>query len=156
MHKIPAHLFRKIETVAKTVKAELRSKGYVFPVKNFDGSITLENFTIAKQPTGFYSILNSHNETVVDKINLPQTAAILANGLALGKWLDDEIYRYDQEYGYKSFEQELFNKRAVVNLKKNNIDRAELLFIKAKVAHDKVENVKRHIFDSFEKLRRIR
>lgn len=156
MHKIPSHLFRKIETVAKTVREELRSKGYVLPVKNSDGSITLENYTILKQPTGFYSILNSHKETVVDKINLPQTAAMLANGLALGKWLDDELYRFDQEYGYKMFEQELFKKRAVGCLKNNNIDRAEILFIKAKIAHDKVENVKKHIFGSFEKLRRIR
>ena len=57
--------------------------------------------------TGFYSILNYCNDVVVDYINLPQSAALLANRLALGKYMDDNILIADRSYGHALFEEEL-------------------------------------------------
>jgi hypothetical protein len=155
MSKISDHLYTKIEKVASTVKEDLRKKGIVIPIKNKNGSITIDRFTIIKEKTGFYVIKDQRNEVVVQGINLPQTAALLANGLALGKWIDTDLYNVDQSYGYKLFETELFQKSAGISLKNNNIDRAELMFTKATIASSKVEQFKKQIINSFEKLRRL-
>ena len=102
-------VYNKFKTVAKTVKEELKRKGMIIPVKNPNGSITLDSYTIIKLKNGFYEIRDRHGETVVGNINLPQSAALMANGLALGKWLDEKIYNLDREYGYKSFERDLLH-----------------------------------------------
>jgi len=156
MPQVKDEIYKKIETVAKSVKHELQKKGFVIPVKNDDGSVTLEGYTIRKDLNGFYSIYNSREEVVVDKINLPQTAAVLANGLALGKWLDDKILKVDRTYGHKMFENVLCSKLAKKNLSEKNIERAEILYTKAAIAKAKTEQVKREVIQSFEKLRRLR
>lgn len=156
MPQVKDELYKKIENVAKTVKKELQKKGFVIPVKNDDGSITLDSYTIRKDQNGFYLISNSREEVIVEKINLPQTAAILANGLALGKWLDEKILKIDQTYGHKMFENVLCNKLAKKSLAEKNIERAEILYTKAAIAKAKTENVKQEVLRSFEKLRRLR
>lgn len=149
-------IYKKLNTVAQTVREELRKKGVVIPVKNSDGSIKLENYTIKKEPTGFFTILDKHGDVVVGQINLAQSAALMANSLALGKWLDTGIQRLDREYGYKSFEHTLLEKHASKNLKNNNVDRADMLYTKSKIAKNKVESAKKQILSNFEKLRSIR
>lgn len=156
MPQVKDEIYKKIETVAKSVKKELQKKGFVIPVKNDDGSISLENYTIRKDNNGFYCIYNSRQELVVEKINLPQTAAVLANGLALGKWLDDKILKIDQTYGHKMFENVLFDRMAKKNLAEKNIERAEILYTKAAIAKAKTEQFKHEVIQSFEKLRRLR
>lgn len=149
-------IYKKLNTVAQTVREELRKKGVVIPVKNSNGSIKLENYTIVKQKTGFFTIFDKHGDAVVEKINLAQSAALMANSLALGRWLDTNIRDLDREYGYKSFEYELLEKNASKNLKNNNVDRADMLFTKSKIAKNKVESAKNQILSNFEKLRSIR
>lgn len=156
MPQIKDEIYKKIEYVAKTVKVQLQKKGFVIPVKNDDGSISLEGYTIKKDKDGYFVILDRRDEIVVDKINLPQTAALLANGLALGKWLDDKIYNIDQIYGHKMFENVLCSTLARKNLAQRNIERAEILFTKASIAKAKTEQVKKEVMQSFEKLRRLR
>lgn len=149
------HIYKNFKLVVNSVKAELAKKGVAIPRQNEDGSVNIDRFKILKASTGFYKIINFRGDILADKINLPQTAAVLANGLALGKWLDLEIYKADQEYGYKLFEEQLYKKNAVRSLKNNNIDRADMLFTRSKIAHFKVETAKKTIMSSFEKLRRL-
>jgi hypothetical protein len=148
-------VYAKLNTVANTVKEQLKRKGLAIPVKTSNGILRLENFTITKDDNGFYSIKDWTGDVIVDKINLPQSAALLANGLALGKWLDLNIYHLDREYGYRSFECELFKKNATRSLRNNNIDRADMLFTRGKIAQSKVETTKKQILASFEKLRNL-
>jgi hypothetical protein len=148
-------IYSKFQSVVKTVKTDLAKKGVAIPVKNADGTVRLEQFTIIKESSGFYAIKDRHGDLVIDKINLPQTAALLANGLALGRWIDKSLYNIDQEYGYKLFEEELFKRNGSRNLKNKNVDRADMLFTKSKIAHGKVERAKREILSSFEKLRNL-
>jgi hypothetical protein len=149
-------VYAKLNTVAKTVKEGLKRKGIAIPVKNSNGTVSLENYTISKQVSGFYSILDRHGDIIIDQINLPQSAALLANNLALGKWIDPTIRGLDTEYGYRSFEYELFKKNANQSLKNKNIDRAEMLFTRCEIAKSRVELAKKQIIASFEKLRNLR
>ena len=151
MNRIDDTVYRKLETVSNKVKNQLQSKGVAIPFKNDDGTISLGNYTIARR-NGFYAILDYANEVIVDQINLPQTAAILANNLAVGKFIDNVILNYDRNYGYADFEEQLHHRTAERVLKKN-LDRADVLFTKSKISHDKKQAAKRAILKSFEKLR---
>jgi hypothetical protein len=149
-------VFKRVETLAKEVKQDLRKKGLVVPRDNGDGTITVDRYTIVKGKTGFYSILDHHNDTIIDGINLAQTAAVIANSLALGRWIDTDIVKQDKQYGFNLFEEELSKKHAEDSLKKHNIDRAEVMYTKLNIARQKKLSAKAYIVSSFEKLRRLR
>lgn len=146
-------LFRKLVVVSKQVKRQLENNGLAIPVDNHDGSITIGSYTIVKK-NGFYSILDFADDVIVDYINLPQTALILANNLALGKFLDNRVLNYDRQYGYSAFEEKLHQKTAECNVKKN-VDRADMLFTKSSIHRAKKQAAKREIVRIFEKLRNI-
>lgn len=142
-------VYNRLQRVTDEVRQKLARKGIAIPTKNQNGSITLGNYTICKQ-NGFYSILDYANITVVDRINLPQTAIILANNLALGKFLDHRILNIDRRYGYAEFEEQLSLKLAAKN--KSNTD---LRMIKGQEKRIIKETLKREIVKSFEKLSRF-
>ena len=91
MKTTPELLYKKIQKLSNEVKKEFRNKGIVLPKQHNDGSVSIGRYRIIKHQNTFYSIADHTGEIMVDKINLPQTAALLANGLELGRWLDDTI-----------------------------------------------------------------
>ena len=152
-----SQIFKKVQKLAIDVKKDLRQKGLVVPKDNGDGTITVDQYTIVKERTGFYSILDNRKEAIVSSINLPQTAAVIANSLALGKWpADDKLVKADRDYGYNLFEETLSKKHAENSLKNNDVDRADILFIKGGNARYKKLQAHQTIINSFEKLRRLR
>jgi hypothetical protein len=156
MKQIPFDIYQTIKKINHDVKKQLMRKGVVVPVQTNDGAIRIGRYSIKKLETGFYSIVNYRNEAVVDNINLPQTAAILANKLALGKWLDDQLLKSDAGYGHALFEEELHTKLGKSFIKKNDLDRAELMFTKSAIAKAKKDRFKKEIDSGFEKLMNIR
>lgn len=140
-------LYRKIQKLSESVKNDLRRKGLVVPVKHKDGSINIGPYKIIKTNQG-YSILDYTNEIVVDHINLPQTAIITANKMALGQYRDTELLINDTKYGYAEFEEELY-KRALNSKAITNFD---IQLSKYGTAHIKKETYKRAITNSFQKL----
>lgn len=156
MTLVPNDIYKQIKVIDKDVKEKLRRQGIVVPVKNIDGSIRLGHYIIKKDNDGFYRILDFKNNTVVDKINLPQSAVILANGLALGKWIDLEVRAADAGYGYALFEEILHKQFAEKNLKKKDTDRAEIMYAKSSLAKHKKMQHKNTITSGFEKLLRFR
>lgn len=147
---------KQIVKLAGQVKQDLRSKGLVVPRDNKDGTITVDNFTIVKTSNGDYNIVDKFNKIVVDHINLAQTAAVIANGLALGRWIDSDVLRADREYGYKLFEELLTKQHAETSFKRSDLDRAQMLLTKSAIAKQKKLNAKQAILNSFDKLRRLR
>jgi hypothetical protein len=145
-------LFNNFKIIANSVKKDLKKKGLVIPIKNLDGSISVEDFIIDKDSTGFFIIKNKKGNLVVNNINLPQTAMLLANGLALGKMIDTRLCNLDRDYGFKKFEEQLFYKRATQSLKNNNIDRADFLFTRFKIVQSQTNVTKSLIQRRFEKL----
>lgn len=147
MKEIPNHLYEKIVSLSKEVKDSFRKRGIVIPVKNEDDSISLGSYTVVKDNQGFYKIYDYRKEVVVERINLPQTAIMLANGLALGKFLDNKLLSKDQKYGYALFEETLHK-----NKTKKNVD---LHLAKLSSARAKREYYQHDINISFEKLRKL-
>lgn len=156
MNQTSNEIYLKIQKLGRDVKEELRRQGIIVPVKKKDGSIQVGHFRIKKTQTGFYSVVDPKNEVIIDRINLPQTAAVLANRLALGKWLDDNILTADTRYGFALFDEELHKQLAEKNLKSNNVDKADMMYTKSAIAKHKKEQYKFEINKGFEKLMRFR
>lgn len=154
MKPITDDLYKKIVKVSDEVKKELRRKGLVIPIDNDDGSISVGNFRIVKERTNFYSIVDFEGERVVERINLPQSAIMLANTLALGLHIDSRIEQLDKSYGYALFEEQL-HEQAVKNSHKKSLDYFDLMLTKCMIARAKKEDYKREIINSFEKLRKL-
>jgi hypothetical protein len=124
-------------------------------VNNRDGSISVDNYKIVKDKSGFYSIRDRDNDVIIKQINLPQTAAVLANKLALGRGIDTEILLDDREYGYNLFEELLSKKISEASIVKKDYDRADLMSVKLRIASYKKTEAKKKISYSFEKLRKL-
>ena len=153
MNQLPDHLFRKIESISHEVKKNLRKKGIAIPMDNEDGTISLGDYKIVKIDGNFYSVLDNTNNPVVEKINLPQTAVMLANDLALGKFLNHRLLELDRNYGYALFEETL-TKKSLKNVRKP-LDQYEIMNTKCLIAQAKKTNYRHEIIKSFEKLRKL-
>jgi hypothetical protein len=153
MTQISEHLYKKLQQVTFEVKKTLGQRGVAIPVKNRDGSILIGSYTV-KKINNYYQIRDYSQEVVVDQINLPHSAIVLANGLALGKYLDTDLLNKDRYYGYAAFEEDYHKKIAVKNLNKN-LDRAELAFTISAVKKNKKDIYKSDILRTFDKLKRF-
>ena len=151
MKKIPNDLYKKIVQVSTQVKMELRRKGIVVPVENKDGTVTVGNFLIVKNSNGVYSILDKNDDVVVDQLNVPQTAVVVANNLALGRYKDVKLIDADKNYGYAAFD-EMLHMRAVEKSSKRSLEYFDVMLTKGMLARAKKESYKTDIVRSFEKL----
>lgn len=149
MTKIPANVFNKFELLARRVLTDLKNKGHIVPVRQSDGSVKFENFVVRKNKHGFYSV-HGRNIVYIDNINLPQTAAVLANNLALGKILDDEIIKLDRDYGYRAFDEQVFLNAA--KRKKNTLDQEIFYQTRSDIAKLQKDELKGRIMQTFKKL----
>ena len=139
-------LYKKIVQLSNEVKQELRKKGLVVPNRNKDGSITLGSFTIVKDKENFYNILDKNGSSVLRNINLPQSAVLLANSLALGKQIDHSIVSKDRSYGFAVFEETLTKKAAS---KSSNLEKWDIMTTKNMIAQAKKNYYKEQIVSSF-------
>lgn len=139
-------LYTKIVEISNEVKQSLRKKGLVVPVRNSDGTVTLGAYTIVKEEDG-YAIRKSNGEIITRQINLPQTAVIVANNLALGKFIDSNLIDKDRHYGSALFEEELTKR--VLSRTKNNVDKWDLMTTKCMIAQARKNYYKNQIVDTF-------
>jgi len=151
MKNVHNDLYSKITKVTAEVRDSLRKKGLVVPTKNRDGSIIVGHYKITRDSSGYYYIVDRRGEVMVGSINLPQTAAVLANGLALGKHKDDKIIEIDKNYGYAFFDEQV-HARAVELSKNKPLERFELMLTKRNIAQIRKESYRTEIIKSFEKL----
>jgi hypothetical protein len=146
------NLYDKIEQVSKTVRDSFRRRGVVIPAKGANGSIVLGSYSIERLDDGFYVVFDHRKDKIADRINLPQTAALVANDLALGRMLNSVVLEADRQYGYARFEENLYAKR-IQNSK--DLDRFELAMIKCTVVKNRREYYQNSIMQRFEKLRKL-
>jgi len=147
-------LYKKFTKVTAEVREDFRRRGLIVPVSNTDGSIGIGPYRIVKGDDNLYSVVDSKNRVEIDGINLPQTAIIMANDLALRKFLDRSIIKRDQEYGYALFKEQLY-RRALQRSKNQPIERFDLIAAKNLINREKKERCRRDIEHSFEKLTKI-
>jgi hypothetical protein len=149
-------IYLKIQQISTDVKEKLKRQGIVVPIKKRDGSIQIGSYSIRKDSNGFYSIVDFRNEVIINRINLPQTAAIQANRLALGKYIDDDILQADTKYGHAYFDEELHTHLAERSLGKKDLDKAEMMYTKSTIARHKKNQHMFEVKKGFEKLMRFR
>ena len=148
----PTDVYSKIEQLSRDAKSKLLQQGVVVPIKGKDGIIKVGNYSIKRKKDGFYCVMDFEREIIIDRINLPQTAAVVANRLALGKYVEDEVVNADTGYGYALFDEELHTKLAEKNIQSNMLDRADVMFTKSKISKYKKEQCMKTVMRSFNKL----
>jgi hypothetical protein len=154
MQKINPQLFEKIERLANTVKQEFKQKGLAIPHKNRDGSVQMGDFIITKHDSSFW-IRHVLGYDVAGPINLAQTAAVIANDLALGRAVDLKLLTSDKWYGYKAFDVQACQIHVASALKKKDYDKADYNISRIDLAQEQMLYYKRPIDSRFAKLRSL-
>jgi hypothetical protein len=145
------HLFEKFEKMAKAIKQDFKNKGLVIPSKRKDGSILIGDYIVVKK-SGAYYINNRRGHSVVGPLNLPQTAIVVANDLALGRWADQRLLESDKWYGWKAFAEQAATAQADRAYRNKDPDRADLSQYKAITAGEQKLFYKKSIDSRFDKL----
>lgn len=146
MNNVSKEIWDKIYSLSLNVKNNLKNKGFVVPIQNDDGTIRIGFYIIKKEKT-FYSVYDTSNYLIVDNLNLPQSAVLIANGLALGKFLDKTILELDRNYGYALFEEQLKYRSKI-----KNYETFEIRNMKSDIASFKKQRCLFKINDQFKKL----
>jgi hypothetical protein len=154
MTQLDPKLFVKVETLAHTVLKDLRSKGYIVPTKLGKDKFSFDGYVVGRDAEGFYYIVNPNRFTNIRKINLLQTAAVVANNLALGRLTVDKVLEADRNYGYKMFDQAIFDR--CMKRSQQDIDKFAFYQTRLQDAKMQAESCKNTITASFEKLRSLR
>lgn len=148
-------ILQELNSIKIIVEKELKKKGYVPAKRKEDGTIRIGNFSIIKEQDGSYAVLDSNNNIIACRINLPHSAAIFANNLALGRWTDREILDIDRRYGHYSFDEQLSKFHFSKNFHSKNYDKAEIMNEKYRTARLKKNFYKNKILTGFDKLIKI-
>ena len=155
MTQITQELFNEIKSLAVKVKHNLKTKGLVVPSENRDGSIGIGDYKIVKKDHQYF-VLDKRNDLKAGPINLAQSAIIIANNLALGRMADGKTLDNDKWFGYKSFDEENYSRSARINIKKHDIDRAEIFLTRAEIAKREKNHYKSEILREYNRLCRVR
>lgn len=146
-----SQIFEKLEKIAYNINNKFKSSGVVLPY--IDGDLVIGDYKISKSSEGFYCIKNMTNQLMFDKLNLPQTAILIANDLSLGKWLNQSLFNNDKNYGYCIFEKHLFQRNKQHALANQLWDRVEFTEFKLQQALKKSQELKKQIDEEFEKFK---
>ena len=152
MEKVQKNLVDRVKVLADSVKQDLKKKGVVVPIKLKDGSTAFENYLVQKRNDAWY-VLDKRKEIVAGPINLPQTAIVYANSLALGRQGDSILLEHDRWYGFKDFDEEVYTNSANNSLKSKNYDKADWCFTRASIAKMQKETHKKYILSNFNRLK---
>lgn len=145
------HLFEKFTKLANAVRQDFKRKGIVLPSQQKDGSIQIGTYNIKKKDSAYY-IRDRNNHIVVGPLNLAQTAVVVANDLALGRWPDHKIIDSDRWYGYKAFAEQSALYVAESAGKKQDTDKVDFSLYKAAIAAEQKQTYKKTIDSRFNKL----
>ena len=138
MTNLTPKLFEDVKYLATKVRSDLKGRGFVVPAKNKDGSVLVGEYRSVKKDDGFY--IAKGPTAFLGPINLPESAIVLANNLALGKRFDEEASLHG----------------ARICEKRKDPDRADLLYNKAEIAKHQKNQYKSSILNVYNQLKRLR
>jgi hypothetical protein len=144
-------LFEKFTKLANAVRQDFKRKGIVPPSQKKDGSIQIGTYNIKKTDSAYY-IKDRNDNLVVGPLNLAQTAVVIANDLALGRWPDHKLIDDDRWYGYKVFAEQSALHVAETASKRKDTDRADFSRYRAAIAAEQKQTYKKTIDSRFNKL----
>jgi hypothetical protein len=154
--QLSTQLYKKLVNLTRSTKNSLRVKGIAIPSKIDDNNIKIGDYVIVKNTENYYSVLDQNRSIVYDQINLPQTAIILANALAVGKKPELAIIEQDSRYGFNIFNTQNYSRLAKSLSKKGDWDRYDSILIKKESSKEKADVARNYIVRTFEKLRQDR
>lgn len=146
-------LYERLKNLVRKTRDDFRRRGLVIPAKKEDGSIKIGQYLIQRKDNDFYAVVSVDGEIMADQINLPQTAAIIANQLALKKYLNKDIIEKDREYGYAFFEHQLY-KRALES-SFNNPAAFDIKISKFEYSGQKADLYRQEILSNYQKLQKL-
>jgi len=149
----PERLYQKIKDLTKKIKQDLRRKGMIIPTRKNKSIIRVGNYLIKRKENEFYSVVSVDGEIMADQLNLPHTAAIIANQLALKQQFDVSIVNRDREYGYACFEDQMYTRAK----ERMDLDPYynDIKVYKYQESGERAENLKKSIIAQFEKLNKV-
>lgn len=146
-------LFHKIKELARKAREDLRKKGIIVPSKQDDGSVKIGRYIIQRKNNDFYKVISIDGELMADNLNLPQTAVIVANHLALKNFLNKDVIEKDREYGYAYFEYQLYQRAKERSL--IDPDYFDVKISKFEDSGEQADFYKKQIVEQFDKLKKI-
>ena len=146
-------LYRAMDLLTHDVVSSLRRRGIVIPKICEDGSVKIGRFSIVKNEHGQYEVKDLAGCCLHKSINLPQTAIVLANDLALGRWEDHRLLIADTKYGYADFEESLHTQNYN---KSKDLIKSGVSLAKISASQVKKTQLKKIVLDRFEKLGSLR
>jgi hypothetical protein len=149
----PEKLYQKIQDLAKKVRNDFRRKGLIIPTKNDKDTIRVGRYLIKRKENEFYAVISVDGEVMADQLNLPQTAALIANQLALKQQFDRQLIEKDRDYGYACFEDQLYTRAKERMLTDPNYN--DIKVSKYHESGERAEELKKSIISQFEKLNKI-
>jgi len=152
MTKLSNKIYQKIHNLNRDVKDKLRRRGFVSPILQSDGSIIVGQFRIKKNQNNFFDIEDKDQKKIIFDINLPESAILIANDLALTNCLNSVKISIDKQYGYVLFDITRYNHNIKNLLKKQNYEKVDLMIAKKSSAVYKAKQLKNVIESDYKKL----
>jgi hypothetical protein len=152
MTKLSNKIYQKIQNINRDVKEKLRRRGFVSPILQSDGSIVVGQYKIKKNQNNFFDIEDKHQRKIIFDINLPESAILIANDLALTNFLNPVKISIDKQYGYVLFDITRYNHNIKTLLKKQNYEKLDLMIAKKSSAVYKANQIKTLIESDYKKL----
>jgi hypothetical protein len=153
--KISTETYNQLIDLVLKTKKDFKSRGVAIPTLSENGSVKIGRYTVGRNSTGYF-ILDNYKEVVFSSINLPQTALIIANSLALNQVVSRHILEQDARCGDIEFDELNFNRLTASLIRKKDTERYESLSIKHNAAQEKAEKARRDILRLFGKLQQLR
>jgi len=153
--QVKTTVYNRIVDLALKTKEDFKARGIAIPTTNESGEIKIGRFFIVRE-NGSYSVLNLRREKIYDNLNLPQTAILVANSLALNQSVNQTLLIHDYRYGCSEFDEENYRRIAKSLMHKQDWERYESVLIKQEIAQEKSEMSKNEILRSFQKLSHLR
>lgn len=153
--QVKTKVYNKIVDLALKTKEEFKARGIVIPTKNDNGELTIGRYIVIKENNN-YNVLNSRREIVYSNLNLPHTAILVANSLALNQPVSRTLLDHDYRYGCSEFDEENYRRIAESLMNKKDWERYESILVKQETAQEKSEISKKEIIRSFQKLSHLR
>jgi len=155
MKSIPTNLVHELSIIKQNVKRELKKKGMVPARTTKDGNVQVGNYVIEKDSNDLFLIKDIDGISLYEKINLAQSAIILANNLALGIKTTHDILFYDNYYGHYLFSEQHCKHLYDKSRARKDYDQAEIVFEKLTTSRLKKKYYYNIITSGFDKLMKI-
>lgn len=144
-------LYDQLLEVTEKAKEYFRSNGFVIPTQEDNDRVRIGRYTIERSEEGF-AIFDQDRNLAHDVVNLPETAILVANAMALGKPPNHNVMLYDQRYGFSHFD--LINSQRLARSRAAQHDEIGLhsCEVKQQIALEKMHANRKLVTEYFEKL----